>query len=129
MNLTLVSVDEYLHSSYEVDCGASYVRHYTRKRQSGIYPFLERRIRISSSRYRVPDLCVGVGVPHKEMQARIDDYLTLGVRHVRVIDPRSRRAYSYIPGSSFEVEDGILRTTDPASELPLIEIFDEIDAD
>ncbi|MDQ6706789.1 MAG: Uma2 family endonuclease, partial [Acidobacteriota bacterium] len=88
MKSTLISVEEYLHSSYEVDCdyvdgelvernvgekghgklqGAIYVYYYTRKRKLGIHPFIEQRIRISPRRYRVPDLCLTVGEPLEEI--------------------------------------------------------------
>ena len=33
----------------------------------------------------------------KEMQERIDDYLTFGVRYVWLLHPRTRRAFVYTP--------------------------------
>ncbi|MDQ6665082.1 MAG: Uma2 family endonuclease [Acidobacteriota bacterium] len=171
MKSTLISVEEYLHSSYEVDCdyvdgelvernvgekghgrlqGAIYSYYYVRRRKTGIHPFIEQRLQVSATRFRVPDVCLTVGEPPEEiftsaplavvevlppedrissMQTKIDDYIRMGVRYIWVIDPVSRRAYSHSSEGSSEIKDGILRTTDPGSELPLNEIFDEIDAD
>ena len=78
----LVSVEEYVHSSYDPDCdyvdGASVERNVgeldhsdlqseivtcfrARKRKSGIYAFAEQRVQISPSRFRIPDVCVVAG--------------------------------------------------------------------
>jgi len=58
-----------------------------------------------------------------QMQERIDDYLTFGVPYVWVIDPATPRAWSYTINGAVEFKDGILRTENPALELPLPEIF------
>ncbi|MDQ6665083.1 MAG: Uma2 family endonuclease [Acidobacteriota bacterium] len=171
MKSTLISVDEYLHSSYEVDCdyvegeligrnvgerdhgvlqGNIYAYYLARKRESGSHPFIEQRVRISGTRYRVPDICLTVGDPHQQIftapplavievlssedrisrvQARIDDFLSIGVRYVWVIDPKTRRADAHDAQGSHEVMDCILRTADPDTELPLRKIFEEIAAD
>jgi len=57
------------------------------------------------------------------MQQRIDDYLTFGVRHVWLIDPTTRRAWTYTSGGSIEAKDSILRATNPDVILPLAELF------
>ncbi|MDQ2900775.1 MAG: Uma2 family endonuclease [Acidobacteriota bacterium] len=171
MKATLVSVEEYLHSSYEVDCdyvdgelverevgerdhselqGYIHAYYLARKRKWGVYPFVEQRIRISERRYRVPDICITVGRPREQIftvaplavfevlsprdrvnrvQARIDDFLSIGVRYVWVIDPRKQRVHAHDTQGSYEVTDGILRTADPDTELPLRQIFEEIAAD
>jgi len=56
------------------------------------------------------------------MQERIDDYLKFGVRYVWVLDPRTRRAYSFTREGMREA-DGILRTSEPDIAVPLEEIF------
>jgi Uma2 family endonuclease len=56
------------------------------------------------------------------MQERIDDYLKFGVRYVWVLDPRTRRAYSFTREGTWEA-DGILRTSEPEIAVPLEEIF------
>jgi Uma2 family endonuclease len=55
----------------------------------------------------------------QDMQERIDDYLTFGVPHVWVVNPRTRRAYLYTTDGMREAKDGILRTTDPDIEVPM----------
>ena len=111
-----------------------------------VYP--EQRVQVSAKRFRVPDLCVYVGQDPQEQvfrtppficieilspedrwertQQRIDDYLKFGVPYVFVIHPREQRAWRYTPDGSTEIRDGVLRTENPALEVPLAEIFGEI---
>ena len=168
MKATLVSVDEYLHSSYEPDCDyvdgelvernvgekshgklqLAIAAYYDRRiEETGVHPFIEQRIGVSKTRYRVPDVCLTIGEPPEEifttpplvaievlspedrvsrMQSKIADYINFGVRYVWVIDPMSRRADVFTSEGSYEVKDGILRTTNPDTELPLNEIFNKI---
>ena len=59
-----------------------------------------------------------------EMQQRINDYLTMGVRYVWVIDPTDKQVYVATPTAGLcEFKGDILRTENPALELPLAEIF------
>jgi Uma2 family endonuclease len=163
---TLVSVDEYLHTNYDPDCdyvdgaivernvgetdhsdcqGRIYAYLLYRAKRLRIYPLVEERVQVSTSRYRIPDVCVVSGDRPSEqvlttppfiaieilskddrmsdMQERIDDYPKFGVSYVWVIDPRAHRAWAYAKDGSHEAKDGILRTEDPAIELPLPEIF------
>ena len=76
---TLVSVEEYLHTSYDPDCdyvdGAIVERYVgeldhsdlqseivayfrARKRKPGIYAFAEQRVQVSTRRFRIPDVCI-----------------------------------------------------------------------
>ena len=165
---TIISVDEYLHSGYEPDC--DYVEgelversvgekshgklqfaiatYYAKRIDvTGLHPFIEQRIRVSKTRYRVPDVCLTIGEPPEEiftgpplvaievlspedrmprMQLKIDDYINFGVRYVWVIDPISRHADVFTAEGSYQVKDGILRTTNPDTELPLNEILGKI---
>lgn len=80
--VTLVPVEEYLHTSFDPDCDyiegrivernvgerdhsllqialGSYL--FTRRKEFGISVFTEQRIRVAPDRYRIPDLCVVVG--------------------------------------------------------------------
>jgi Uma2 family endonuclease len=59
-----------------------------------------------------------------EMQERIDDYLSFGVRYIWVIDPRTRRAYIHTSGVIHETRD-MLRTDNPGIAIPLDEVFGE----
>jgi Uma2 family endonuclease len=58
-----------------------------------------------------------------QMQERIADYLTFGVRYVWVLDPRTRRAYAFTGEGMHEAANGMLRTVDPEIAVPLAEIF------
>ena len=58
------------------------------------------------------------------IQQRIDDYLAMGVRFVRVVDPAVRRGWVYTPDAIREAKDGVLRTTDPEIAVPIAELFD-----
>jgi Uma2 family endonuclease len=62
-----------------------------------------------------------------QMQERIDDYLKFGVRYVWIINPGTQRAWVYTKEGGHEAKDGILRTENPAIELPLPEIFQALE--
>jgi len=163
---TQVSVEEYLRTSYDPDCDyvdgeivernlgeldhsdlqseiIAYFR--ARKHRLQAYAFAEQRVQISTTRFRVPDVCVVVGEKPREqifrqppfiaieilskddrveqMQIRINDYLTFGIGYVWVINPRTRSAWVYTKDGAHEVKDGMQPTENPAIELPLPEIF------
>ena len=163
---TLVSVEEYLHTTYDPDCdyvdgeleernvgeldhsdlqGRIYAYFLNRSRALKIHAFFELRTQVSPTRFRIPDVCVVAGPKPTEqilthppliaieilskddrmsaMQEKIADYLKFGVRYVWVIDPATRRAWEYSKDGARESKDGILRTDNPAIELPLPEIF------
>jgi Uma2 family endonuclease len=168
---TLVPLEEYLRTEYDPDVdyvegvleerhpaershgqvqGEVYAYFYERKRDSRLHPFIEQRIRLSSSVIRVPDVCLVRGaVPQEEiftqpplvaievlseydrmgwMLNRIGEFLRFGVRYVWVVDPELRRAWVYTPEGATEAKDLVLRLDDPQVELPLKEIFAAIDA-
>jgi Uma2 family endonuclease len=71
-------------------------------------------------------LCIEILSPEdtmSRMQERINDYLTFGVAHVWVLDPRTKRAYDYTANGMRETKDGVLRTEYPQITVPLAEIF------
>jgi Uma2 family endonuclease len=162
----LVSVEEYLNTSYHPDCDyvdgrivernlgeldhsdpqteiAVYFR--ARRKQWGVHAFVEQRVHVSPTRFRIPDVCVVVGdfpteqifrIPpfivieilskkdrKRDIQEKIDDYLRFGVRYVWVIDPRSHEGWAHTSAGVHPASDGILRTQDPVLDLPLPEIF------
>lgn len=163
---TLVSVAEYLSTSYQPDCEyidgvilernlgerdhstlqmeVAYLLGHLRK-TLGMHVFPEQRVQVSPTRYRVPDICVTVGLKPVEqiftrppflcievlspedraaaIQEKIDDYLAFGVRYVWVINPRTRRAYIHTAEGSREAKDGILRAESPDIAVPLADIF------
>jgi Uma2 family endonuclease len=79
---TLVSVEEYLHTSYDPDCdyvdgeivernvgetdhsdcqGRIYAYFLNRSQQLRIYPLVEERVQVSRARFRIPDVCIVLG--------------------------------------------------------------------
>lgn len=167
---TLISVEEYLHTTYDPDC--DYVDGEVLERNMGekshgklqfeiaflfrmrrpdwnAFAFIEQRLQVSRTRFRVPDVCIYLDQEPQEevfhtppficieilspedrierIQDRIDDYLKFGVSYVWVINPRSRRAWVYTRDSIYEVKDGILKTENPQLTVPLAEIFAALD--
>jgi Uma2 family endonuclease len=120
----------------------------TRRKQFGIHVFPELRVQVAPGRYRVPDitvttqkisgrilrvppfLCVEILSPEDRagrMEEKIDDYLRFGIAHIWLIEPRSRRAWSYgREGQRFATS--LLTTTNPEIELPIEDLFAELDA-
>ncbi|HEX3681974.1 MAG TPA: Uma2 family endonuclease [Bryobacteraceae bacterium] len=166
---TAISVEEYLHSSYRPDCDyvdgelvernvgelkhsflqnilGGYLRELSRR--SGIRVATELRMRISPTRFRIPDLtvmlrsqplepvpahppflCVEIVSPDDRMihiLERVKEYLAFGVNHVWVLDPASRTAYSYTQEEGREVRDR-LTTQNPEISISLAELFAELD--
>jgi Uma2 family endonuclease len=121
---------------------------FNRRQEWKIWPLPEQRVQINQARFRVPDICVVLGLGPLDpivtkppficieilskddtfviIQDRIDDYLTIGVPYVWVINTRSRRAFVYTTEGSHEAKDGILRTENPELVVPLAEVFDSI---
>ena len=122
---------------------------YERRKQLGIRVLTEQRIRIAPRKYRIPDVTV-----HREpaprdpvpdrppflvveilsiedrmsrVRKKIDEYLAFGVAYVWVVDPEERRADIYTGSGFYEVKDGVLRSHNPIIEVPLAELFQELD--
>jgi len=58
------------------------------------------------------------------VEVRINDYLAMGVPYVWVLDPETRQAFAATAVEGLkEVKNGMLRTENPALELPLAECF------
>jgi Uma2 family endonuclease len=165
---TLISVEEYLKTSYRPDC--DYVDGEVRERIVGEYDHArlhkvlvfylaqrekewgievvpEQRVQVGPGRFRVPDLCVVLDSAPREqvftkppflcieilspedrlsrVEERVDDYLAMGVPYVWVLDPVTKRAWEITPAHGWrEVKSGVLRTENPALEVPLVEIFE-----
>jgi Uma2 family endonuclease len=119
----------------------------TRRRQLGIHVFPEMRIQIAPTRFRVADiavttrkakrhvlreppfLCIEILSPEdrtSRTEPKIDEYLDFGVAHVWLIDPRKRLAWSYTREGR-RVAVSVLTTSEPRIELPLAELFGELD--
>lgn len=115
-----------------------------RESEFGILVVPEQRVQVKARRFRVPDvtvisgsrpatgiiteppfLCIEILSPDdsfRQMQERIDDYLTFGVRYVWVIDPQTKHANIYTRNTIQKVEDGILTTTNPDITVNLHEL-------
>jgi Uma2 family endonuclease len=161
----LIPVEEYLSTVYSPDCdfvdgvledrnvgerdhgliqAALIVWFSARRKELGIVVIPEQRVQVSSSRFRLPDVCVTLGLPDEQIYttppflcieilspldqmgrvlAKIADYLNFGVPYVWVIDPRDRTAAVYTASEAKPVNDGILRTQNPDIALPLSELF------
>jgi Uma2 family endonuclease len=133
------------HSSIQ---GIICVSLFARRREWGIHVYPEQRVQVRATRFRVPDVCAVKGAKPteqiltrppflcveilsqddrmSEMQERITDYLQMGVSYVWLIDPASRRAWTYTADEIREIKDGVLRTRDPDLEVPLAEVFAEL---
>ena len=110
------SLPDYLHGKTQLLLAAFFAA--LRKRLS-IFPCTETRMRIRSRRYVIPDLAVfwpdePSGVPEipppvaveilslddrlAEVRDKLEEYKTWGVPHVWLVDPHSRRMYTYQAG-------------------------------
>src|ERR1700730_1610614 len=152
----LVSVEEYLNTSYDPDCDyvdgrvvernlgeldhsdlqteiAVYFR--LRRKQWGVHAFVEQRVQVSPTRFRIPDVCVTLGPKpteqifrtppflaievlskkdrKREVQEKIEEFLRFGVPCVWVIDPRSQEGREHTTAGVHPAINGILRTRNP----------------
>ena len=110
------SLPDYLHGKTQLLLAAFFAA--LRKRLS-IFPCTETRMRIRSRRYVIPDLAVfwpdePSGVPETpplvaveilslddrlaEVRDKLEEYKAWGVPHVWLVDPHSRRMYTYHAG-------------------------------
>lgn len=168
--LPLVSVSEYLRTSYRPDQemlegqlfernvgeydhsnlqGALVAVLRSRQRDWEIRVLPEQRIRVSPTRFRVPDvvvisrdqepeavftkpplLCIEVLSKDdslRSMQERVDDYRTFGVANIWVLDPVKRRAYVCSEGDFREPEGAALQVADSNIRISLSELFADLD--
>src|SRR5260370_378220 len=102
------------------------------------YAFPEQRVQVKATRFRVPDVCVYIGSEPdqqvfrtppflaieilskddraSDLQEKLDDYRIFGIPFVWVIDPRTRRGYTYSLENGFVMQPG-LHTKNPDIEL------------
>ena len=164
---TVISVEEYLRSSYEPDCdfvdgeieerNVGELNHSVLQLRVGAYLLAqygktgatvatECRIRVKPGRVRIPDICFFVTRPEQQVptkpplvclevlspedrmsrvEARINDFLAMGVPYVWVLDPETRQAFVATAAEGLrEVKDGMLRAENPRIELPLVGLWD-----
>jgi Uma2 family endonuclease len=140
------NVGEYDHSNLQ---GALIAWLTNRQREWNIRVLPEQRLRVTASRFRIPDVCVisrdqpiepvftkpplgCLEVLSKDdtlrsKQARIDDYLAFGVRNIWILDTVARRAYVCSEKGLREPEDNVLRALESPIEISLLELFGELD--
>ncbi len=160
---TLIPVQEYLNTSYDPD--VEYVDGELVERNVGdwlhglvqsnlifalrrqyphIYVVPELRSQTSSTRYRLPDVCVLLAAPQTKylldaaflaieilseddrmtkMMEKLEEYDRKGVPHIWVIDPRLGKISVYSAGGLQEVHHDVIATADPRLEVTREEIF------
>lgn len=166
---TAISVEEYLHAVYRPDCdyvdGEVVERNVGEFDHSTVQSILigrlrevagslsirvlpELRMKVSATRFRIPDvcvmlksqkpervltqppfLCIEVLSPEDRMSRftqRVKEYLAFGVQYVWVIDPENRTAFVYRRDEMHEVRNR-LTTNNPSISISLAEIFGELD--
>lgn len=102
----LISVREYLTTSYRPDCdyvdgvveernlgerdhaktrGAVFAYLYNRRKQLGIHVYPEQRVQVSPTRFRVPDVCAVAGPEPQEQVFRTPPFLC-----IEILSPEDR---------------------------------------
>lgn len=116
-----------------------------RKAEWGLWALTEQRVQVTPHRFRIPDVCVlHKDAPYEQVVTspplicveilskddsfrsiigRLDDYVAMGVANVWVLEPQTRRGYTY-SGSLIEATEGVLRLAQPDVSVPLAAIFE-----
>ena len=102
----LVSISEYLSTSYDPDCdyvdgvieernlgendhadlqGVTFAFLHNRRKEWGIYVVPEQRVQVSPTRFRVPDICVVAGPRPKEQIFRTPPFMC-----IEIVSPEDR---------------------------------------
>jgi Uma2 family endonuclease len=167
---TLISVEEYLATSYRPDRelidGQLLERNLgeydhsrlqtrlagwflSREREWKIRVVVEQRVQVKPNRFRIPDVSVisrdqpiepifrdpplvCAEILSKDdtllsVQDRVDDYLAFGVPNIWILDPVKRRAYVCSRKGFIEPESGILTVPNSPIQIPLKDLFSELD--
>jgi Uma2 family endonuclease len=117
------------------------------RRHWGLVPIVEQRVQTGETNYRVPDFCAirpiaGEFIVHTPpvlcvevlsrgdsltgLQEKIDDYLSMGVENIWVIDPLKHIVYR-ATSKGFERVEGILTIDGTPVEINLVEVFQQLD--
>jgi Uma2 family endonuclease len=128
------------HSRLQTEIAFYY---WSRRKEWGLWGFVELRVQVSATRFRIPDVCLTVGDPLEqilstppficievhspddrlsEMRQRVDDYLAFGVPYVWILNPATRRAWPCTAGGMQDVTE--LRTENPETLVPVCELFE-----
>jgi Uma2 family endonuclease len=117
-----------------------------RRKQWDVMPLVELRVQVKPKRYRVPDVCVVLGHTDEQIltkppficievlspddrmsrvKKRLQDFLDMGVPYVWILDPQTKSAYAMTVADGLcKVKGGVLRTENPAFEVPLADLFE-----
>ena len=114
------------------------------RRLDGLQAFIETRLKVSETRYRIPDVCAYYQEPEESVFTQppvlcveilsledrlsrvmqvVQDYLSMGVPTVWVLDPLEKKAYAADPAAGLREVAGRISTTDQRVVLTLEEIF------
>ena len=140
------NVGEYDHSNMQ---GALIGWLRQRQREWNIRVLPEQRIRVSSTRFRIPDVCVisrdleiepvftrppllvleilSKDDTLRSMQERIDDYRAFGIPNIWVLDPVKRRAYDCTLGDFREPDNESIEIPDSPIRISLPYLFADLD--
>ena len=162
---TLISVEAYLNTSYDPDVeyvdGVLVERNVgdwlhglvqsnlifaLRRKYPHIYVVPELRSQTSSTRYRLPDVCVLLAAPQTKylldaafvaieilseddsmtkMMEKLDEYDWKGVPNIWLIDPRLGKMSVYSAGDLHEVRGAVIATRDSRLDVTREEIFQQ----
>ena len=165
----LVSVEEYLNTSYDPDCDyvdgrvvernlgeldhsslQTEISFYFRSRREkwGVHAFVEQRVQVSPTRFRIPDICVLTGAfPTEqifrappflaieilspddepgETLARVSDYLRSGTPAIWIVDPYKRKLFVADSGGIHESAD-LLAATELTGTVDFNELFRQLE--
>lgn len=119
------------------------------RREWNVRVLTEQRVQITPTRYRIPDICILSRSDPKDrivswapllcievlseedrmsaIQTKVEEFYSIGVRNVWVLDPWKRIAYYASPKGFEKPEDGKLRIAGTPIEISLPEVFAELD--
>ncbi len=170
MHERFIPVEEYLSTVYEHDCeydngviverplgefehaylqtllGALFTNN---RKNWNVFGLTEQRIKINSSRFLVPDICVlRIGTPREKILTRpplitieilspedtmrrvrtkAAQYLDFGVEHIWVIDPYAREAYRGTEAGLMLIPSGEFTVPGTPIQVHLADLFNELD--
>jgi Uma2 family endonuclease len=120
-----------------------------RQREWNVRALPEQRVQVKQDRFRISDVCViSRDLPIEQIlnrppllcaeilskddtlrstQDRVDDNLAFGVPNIWVLDPVKRRAYVCSGQGFLEPENGILAIPGTPIQIPLADLFADLD--
>jgi Uma2 family endonuclease len=119
------------------------------RRSWNVVAFTELRVQVAATRFRIPDvsvlrrsdppdptaqhpplICIEVLSPEDRIQRmteRIEDYAAMGVDHIWLIDPISRRAWIATADTSLQRVEAEFAVPGTPIRIVLAEVFAELD--